>query len=227
MSEEPPLDGPENPQGQPPGDSPGQAPWSNPRGKKPFWRRTAFLMAAPPLALVMIIVIVGCVSSSTSSPASSPSAAGSPSAAAGSPSGNAAGSPSANAAGSPSANAAGSPSGPPAPPSALTCGSPADPTGVWLKNNPTVQYVIYSLSQIEPDIASGNVSPDEVNVLQLVAVAWNENSSQNYSGKLARDTYRFAHDVDNYAGLDVPLNQSYAPKVDSDIARLVSDCPGA
>jgi hypothetical protein len=95
MSEEPPLDGPENPQGQPPGDSPGQAPWSNPQGKKPFWRRTAFLMAAPPLTLATIITIVGCVSSS--------STAGFPSAAAGSPSA-AAGSPSA-AAGSPSAAA--------------------------------------------------------------------------------------------------------------------------
>ena len=145
-----------------------------------------------------------------------------PSASAGSPSASAGGSPSA-AAGSPSAAAA----SPSAAPQALTCQSQADPTGAWLKNNPTVQYVIYSLNQIEPDIVSGNVSPGEVNALQLVAVAWNENSSRNYSGKLARDTYRFAHDVDNYAGLDVPLNQSYAPKVDSDIARLVSDCPGA
>ena len=85
MSEEQPPGGPENPQGQPPGDSPGQAPWSNPQGKKPFWRRTAFLMAAPPLTLVTIITIVGCVSSSST--AGFPSdAAGSPSAAAGSPS---------------------------------------------------------------------------------------------------------------------------------------------
>lgn len=96
MSEEQPPGDPERPEAQPPR--------SSSQGPKPFWRRTPFLMAAPPLTLVMIITIVGCVSASTSSPASSPraaAAAGSPSSAAGSPSANAAGSPSAS--GSPAA----------------------------------------------------------------------------------------------------------------------------
>jgi hypothetical protein len=93
MSEEQPPGGPERPEAQPPGYPIGEPPGSNPQGPKPLWRRTPFLMAAPPLTLVMIITIVGCVSASTSTPASS---SGSPSAAAGSPSA-AAGSPSASA----------------------------------------------------------------------------------------------------------------------------------
>ena len=63
MSEEQPPGSPERPEGQPPG--------SNPQGPKPFWRRTPFLMAAPPLTLIAIITIVGCVSTSSSTPAAS------------------------------------------------------------------------------------------------------------------------------------------------------------
>jgi hypothetical protein len=90
MSEEQPPGDPKRPEAQPPG--------SSSQGPKPFWRRTPFLMAAPPLTLVMIITIVGFVSACTSSPASSftpvtqsfGSAGGSPSASAGgSPSGSA------------------------------------------------------------------------------------------------------------------------------------------
>lgn len=89
MSEEPPPGSSERLEAQLSG--------NNAQRPKPFWRRTPFLMAAPPLTLVMIVAIVGCVSaSSTNSPASSRPAA----AAAGSPSANAAGSPS-DAAGSP------------------------------------------------------------------------------------------------------------------------------
>ncbi len=175
-------------------------------------------MAAPPLTLVVIVAIVGCVSASTSSPASS---SGSPSAAAGSPSASAGGSPTASA-GSPSASA-GSPS---AAPQTHACQSQADPTGTWLKNNPTVQYVILGLSQIEPDIASGNVSPAEVHALQLISAAFEGNGS-NYAGKLARDTGRFSADTANYVQLDEAPNPAYASRVEADIAALVSDCPGA
>jgi hypothetical protein len=106
MSEECPSGSSERPEAQPSVYPIGQPPGSNPQGPKPFWRRPPFLMAAPPLTLVVIVAIVGCVSASTSSPASagspSASAGGSPSALAASPSASAA-SPSASAA-SPSAS---------------------------------------------------------------------------------------------------------------------------
>jgi hypothetical protein len=90
----------------PPGSS------ERPAGPKPFWRRTPFLMAAPPLILVMVITIASCVAtSSTSHPAGSSSLteASSPSQGA-SPSASGGASPSASAGGSPSASAGGSPS---------------------------------------------------------------------------------------------------------------------
>jgi hypothetical protein len=90
MSEEWPSGSSERPEAQPPGYLIGRPPGSKPQGPKPFWRRTPFLMAAPPLALVMIITIVaacGGTATHSSAAAGSPSAsAGSPSAAAGSPS---------------------------------------------------------------------------------------------------------------------------------------------
>src|ERR1035437_5954737 len=86
MSEEQPSSNREGPARQPTG--------SNPDGPKPFWRRTPFLMAVPPLALVMIITVVGCVSSSsTSSPTASSSASAQVSQASGAPSASAGGSP--------------------------------------------------------------------------------------------------------------------------------------
>jgi hypothetical protein len=111
MSEEQPPGDPERPEAQPPGYPIGQPPGSNPQGHKPFWRRTPFLMAAPPLTLVMIVTIVAACGGTHSASGSPSASAGSPSAAAGSPSASAGGSPSA-AAGSPSA-AAGSPSASP------------------------------------------------------------------------------------------------------------------
>jgi hypothetical protein len=103
MTDEPPPAGRGSSQGQPPGGPPGQPTGSNTRGPKPFWRRTPFLMAAPPLILVMIITIVAACGGS--SPATSGSPAGSPSVAAGSPSA-AAGSPSAAPSPLPSSEAA-------------------------------------------------------------------------------------------------------------------------
>ena len=86
MSEEQPSSNREGPARQPTG--------SNPGGPKPFWRRTPFLMVVPPLALVMIITVVGCVSSSsTSSPTASSSASAQASQPSGSPSASAGGSP--------------------------------------------------------------------------------------------------------------------------------------
>jgi hypothetical protein len=75
MSEEQPPGSPERPVGRPPRGPAGQPPGSDPEGPKPFWRRTPFLMAAPPLTLVIIITVVGCVhsGSSTSNPAAAPS----------------------------------------------------------------------------------------------------------------------------------------------------------
>jgi hypothetical protein len=73
MGEEQPPGGAETPEGQPPGGPAGQPPGSNPQGPKPFWRRTPFLMAAPPLTFIAIVTIVGCVS--TSSPTASPPSA--------------------------------------------------------------------------------------------------------------------------------------------------------
>ena len=101
--------------------SEGQPPGNDPEGPKGFWRRTPFLMAAPPLAFVIIIAVVGCVtSSSTGSTAASFSASFS-----------------ASASGSPSASGSGSSSGSPsppvpsprtAPPAPPTTAPPAPPT---------------------------------------------------------------------------------------------------
>ena len=93
MSEEQPPRSPETPEGRPRRGPGGQPPRRNPEGPKPFWRRTPFLMASPPLALVTIITIVGCVSSSsTGSPTASFSASAQASQASGSPSASASGS---------------------------------------------------------------------------------------------------------------------------------------
>jgi hypothetical protein len=122
MSEKQLPGSPERPEGQPTG--------SNSQGPKPFWRRTPFLMAAPPLALVMIITVVGCVSSSsTSSPTASSSASAQASQASGSPSASASGSPSPSY--SPSSN-----SPPPPPPTPAPASSvPAPHAGCYPLSN--------------------------------------------------------------------------------------------
>jgi hypothetical protein len=115
MSKGQPPGSPERPEGRPPPGPAGQ-PGSNREGSKRFWRRTPFLMAAPPLAFVVIITVVGCVTNSTGNTAASSSASAQTSAS-----------------GSPSASASGSPS-PPAPspttaaPAPSTPASPAAPT---------------------------------------------------------------------------------------------------
>jgi hypothetical protein len=109
MSEEQPPGIPERPEGRPPRGPAGKPPGSHPEKPKAFWRGTAFLMAAPPLALVMIITVVGCVtSSSTSSPTASFSVSAQAS--------QASGSPSASASGSSSPSSSPSSSSPPLPP---------------------------------------------------------------------------------------------------------------
>ena len=122
MSAEQPPGGPGSPEGRPPRGPAGQPPGNNVEGPKPFWRRTPFLMAAPPLALAIIITVVGCVSSSsTSSPTTSSSASAQASQASGSPSASGSGS----ASGSPSPLAPSPTTAAPAPP---TTAPPAAPT---------------------------------------------------------------------------------------------------
>ena len=72
MSEEQRLGSPDTPEGRPPRGPVEQPPGSKTEGPKPFWRRVPFLMAAPPLAFIMIVTAVGFVaSSSTARPAAS------------------------------------------------------------------------------------------------------------------------------------------------------------
>lgn len=59
MTDEPPPGTPDISLGQPAG--------NNAQGPKPFWRRTPFLMAAPPLTFIAIMIIAGCVSTSSTS----------------------------------------------------------------------------------------------------------------------------------------------------------------
>lgn len=92
MSEEQRTGSPDSSDGRPPRGPAGQPPSSNPEGPKPFWRRIPFLMAAPPLALVLVITVVGCVSGSTSSPTTSFFSASAQASQAGSPSASASGS---------------------------------------------------------------------------------------------------------------------------------------
>jgi hypothetical protein len=127
MSGEPPPSSPERSKGTLSRGPAGQPPGSDADGPKPFWRRTPFLMAAPPLALVTIITIVGCVSSSsTSNPTASFSA-----------SAQASGSPSASASGSPSPSYSPSSSSPPPPPPTLAPAptSPAPNAGCYPLSN--------------------------------------------------------------------------------------------
>jgi hypothetical protein len=137
MSEEQPSGGPERPEGRLPRGPVGQSSGSNPEGPKPFWRRTPFLVSAPPLALIMIIAVVGCVSSSsTSSPTASFSASAQASAS-GSPSP----SPSASASGPPSPSySPSSSSPPPPPPSTSAAPPPTSASGAWCTATASVYY---------------------------------------------------------------------------------------
>jgi hypothetical protein len=127
MSEEQSSGSPERPEGRPPRSPAGQPSGGNPEGPKPIWRRTPFLMATPPLTLVMIIAVVGCVSSSsTSSPAASASASAQASQVSGSPSP------------SPSASASGSPSPPASPPTSAPPTAASTPPALGASCSATV-----------------------------------------------------------------------------------------
>jgi hypothetical protein len=131
MTDEPPLGSPEISQGQPPGGPAGPPPGSHLEGSKPFWRRTPFLMASPPLTFVMIFTVVGCVtSSSTGSPTASSSFSFSAQASA-----SGAGSPSAGGSPSPSFSPSSSSPPPPPPTPAPAPSTPAPHAGCYPLSN--------------------------------------------------------------------------------------------